>query len=109
TQNDVAYCYKLTKTYGTRYGYNGIGGLPTAVKSFPVLSPTTFSITLTQPANPAYFELNGLAQLRPLPVHAWKKYSISYLSTHQTDLGVLSVVDGPYKLTKFVLNQYARF
>jgi peptide/nickel transport system substrate-binding protein len=109
TANDVAYCFNLIKTYGKRYGYYGIGGLPTAVKSFTVRSPTTFSITLTRPANPAYFELNGLAQLRPLPAHAWKKYSIGYLSTHQTDLGVLSVVDGPYKLTKFVLNQYARF
>jgi peptide/nickel transport system substrate-binding protein len=109
TADDVAYCFNLIKTYGTKYGYYGIGGLPTAVKDFKVLSPTQFSITLSAPANPTYFELNGLAQLRPLPAHAWKKYSISYLFNHQTDLNVLSVVDGPYKLTKFVLNQYARF
>ncbi|HZS90738.1 MAG TPA: peptide ABC transporter substrate-binding protein [Chloroflexota bacterium] len=109
TADDVAYCFNLIKTYGTKYGYYGIGGLPTAVKSFMVLSPTQFSITLNAPSNPTYFELNGLAQLRPLPAHAWKKYSISYLFNHQTDLNVLSVVDGPYKLTKFVLKQYARF
>ncbi len=109
TASDVQYCFNLIKTYGAKYGYYGIGGLPTQVKSFTVLSPTKFSVTLTQPANPTYFELNGLAQLRPLPAHAWKKYSVSYLFNHQTDLTVLGVVDGPYKLTKFVLNQYARF
>lgn len=109
TADDVAYCFNLIKSYGTKYGYYGIGGLPTAVKSFTVLSPTKFAITLSAPANPTYFELNGLAQLRPLPSHAWKKYSISYLFNHQTDLNVLSVVDGPYKLTKFQLKQYARF
>src|SRR5579884_1969496 len=64
TADDVAYCFNLIKTYGTKYGYYGIGGLPTAVKSFMVLSPTQFSITLNAPSNPTYFELNGLAQLR---------------------------------------------
>ena len=109
TADDVAYCFNLIKGYGTKYGYYGIGGLPTLVKSFSVTSPTQFTIVLTKPVNPTYFLLNGLAQLRPLPAHAWKKYSISYLFNHQTDLSVLSVVDGPFKLTKFVLNQQARF
>ena len=109
TASDVAYCFNLIKTWGTKYGYYGIGGLPTAVKAFTVLSPTKFSVTLTHPANPIYFELSGLAQLRPLPAHAWKAYSPTFLDHHQTDLSVLSVVDGPYKLTKFQLNQFARF
>jgi len=109
TASDVAYCFNLIKSYGTRYGYYGIGGLPTQVKTFTVISPTKFSITMVKPLNPIYFELSGLAQLRPLPAHAWKKYTLTYLFNHQTDLNVLSVVDGPYKLTKFVLNQYARF
>ncbi len=109
TAADVQYCFNLIKSYGTKYGYYGTGGLPTLVAAFTVLSPTKFSITLTKSLNPVYFELNGLAQLRPLPSHVWKKYSISYLFNHQTDLGVLSVVDGPYKLTKFALKQYARF
>jgi peptide/nickel transport system substrate-binding protein len=109
TANDVAYCFNLIKTYGTKYAYYGIGGLPTLVKSFKVLSPYSFSITLSKSVNPDWFKLNGLAQLRPLPAHAWKKYSITYLFNHQTDPPVLSVVDGPYKLTKFVTGQYARF
>jgi peptide/nickel transport system substrate-binding protein len=109
TAADVAFCFDLIKQDGTKYGYYGIGGLPNLVKSFTVNSPTQFTITMTTSVNPEYFLLNGLAQLRPLPSKAWKQYSISYLSTHQTDLSVLSVVDGPFKLTKFVLNQQARF
>jgi len=109
TAADVAYCFSLIKSYGPKYGYYGIGGLPTLVKSFTVASPTQFTITLTKPINPTYFLLNGLAQLRPLPSKAWKNYSLDYLFNHQTDLSVLSVVDGPFKLTKFVLNQQARF
>lgn len=109
TASDVAYDFNLIKSYGTKYGYYGTGGLPTLVAKFTVISPTKFSVTLTKPLNPVYFELNGLAQLRPLPSRAWSKYSITYLFNHQTDLNVLSVVDGPYKLTKFALKQYARF
>ena len=109
TAADVAYCFNLIRTYGTKYAYYGIGGLPTLVKSFKVLSRYSFSITLSKSVNPDWFKLNGLAQLRPLPAHAWKKYSITYLFNHQTNPGVLSVVDGPYKLTKFVTGQYARF
>jgi peptide/nickel transport system substrate-binding protein len=109
TADDVAYCFNLIKQYGTKYGYYGIGGLPTLVKSFTVNSPTQFTVVLSKAVNPTYFLLNGLAQLRPLPSKAWKQYSISYLFNHQTDLSVLSVVDGPFKLTKFVLNQQARF
>jgi len=109
TASDVQFCFNLIKSYGQKYGYYGIGGLPTLVKSFAVLSSTSFVITLSQPLNPTYFELNGLAQLRPLPGKQWAKYSIPYLFNNQTNLQVLSVVDGPYKLTKFVLNQYARF
>ncbi len=109
TASDVQFCFNLIKRYGQKYGYYGIGGLPTLVKSFTVLSPTSFVITLSQSLNPTYFELNGLAQLRPLPSKQWAKYTIPYLFNNQTNLSVLGVVDGPYKLTKFVLNQYARF
>lgn len=109
TASDVQFCFNLIKAYGQKYGYYGIGGLPTLVTSFAVRSPTSFRITLSKPLNPTYFELNGLAQLRPLPYKAWKTYSIPYLFNNQTNLHVLSVVDGPYTLTKFVLNQYARF
>ncbi len=109
TADDVAYCYNLMKQYGTKYAYYGIGGLPNLVKSFTVDSPTSFTIVMTTPFNPSYFELNGLAQLRPLPSKAWKSYNATYLFNHQTDPQVLSIVDGPYKLTKFVSGQYARF
>jgi peptide/nickel transport system substrate-binding protein len=109
TANDVAYCFNLMKQYGTKYAYYGIGGLPNLVKSFTVNSPTSFTIAMTTPFNPTYFELNGLAQLHPLPSKAWKSYDATYLFNHQTDLSILQVVDGPFKLTKFVSGQYARF
>jgi peptide/nickel transport system substrate-binding protein len=109
TATDVLYCYNLMKEYGTKYAYYGIGGLPNLVKSFTVNSPTSFTIAMSKPFNPSYFELNGLAQLRPLPSHVWKNYNASYLLAHETDPATLSVVDGPFTLTKFVSGQYARF
>jgi peptide/nickel transport system substrate-binding protein len=108
TAADVQYCFNLMKQYGTKYAYYGIGGLPNLVKSFTVNSPTSFTIAMSRPFNPAYFELNGLAQLRPLPSKAWKTYDATYLLNHETDVATLSVVDGPFKLTKFVSGQYAR-
>ena len=109
TAMDVQYCFNLMKQYGTKYAYYGIGGLPNLVKSFTVNSPTSFTIAMSRPFNPAYFELNGLARLRPLPSKAWKSYDATYLLNHETDPATLSVVDGPFKLTKFVSGQYARF
>jgi peptide/nickel transport system substrate-binding protein len=109
TAADVLYCFNLMKQYGTKYAYYGIGGLPNLVKSFTVNSPNSFTIAMSRPFNPTYFELNGLAQLRPLPSKAWKNYDATYLLNHATDLATLSVVDGPFKLTKFVSGQYARF
>lgn len=109
TAADVAYCFNLIKQYGTKYAYYGIGGLPTLVKSFKVNSPTSFTITMSQAFNPTYFELNGLAQLRPLPSQHWKNDSLDFLVKHQTDMATLSVVDGPFKLAQFVSGQYARF
>jgi peptide/nickel transport system substrate-binding protein len=109
TATDVQFCYNLMKQYGTKYAYYGIGGLPNQVKSFTVNSPTSFTIVMNQTFNPLYFELNGLAQLRPLPSKAWAGKDATYLLNHETDLATLSVVDGPYKLTKFVTGQYAQF
>jgi len=109
TADDVAFCFNLMKEYGAKYAYYGVGGLPNQVKSFTVNSPYSFTIVMNQTFNPLYFELNGLAQLRPLPSKAWKGDSATYLLNHETDLATLSVVDGPYKLTKFVPSQYARY
>ncbi len=109
TATDVQFCYNLMKQYGTKYAYYGIGGLPNDVKSFTVNSPTSFTIVMNQTFNPLYFELNGLAQLRPLPSKAWAGKDAAYLLAHETDLATLSVVDGPYKLTKFVTGQSATF
>ena len=109
TADDVKFCFTMMKQYGAKYAYYGIGGLPNLVKSFTITSPTSFTIVMSKPFNPTYFELNGLAQLRPVPSKFWKGYDASYLAKHQVDPATLSVVDGPFKLAKFVSGQYARF
>lgn len=101
TATDAAYGFKLIQAFGPRYQNYDIGGMPTIVKSFKVLGAHRFRVTLKHPVNAHWFELNGLSQITPAPLFAWKQYSINYLFNHQTDPALVRVVDGPYKLSHF--------
>ncbi|WP_455384978.1 peptide ABC transporter substrate-binding protein [Acidihalobacter prosperus] len=108
TAADAAYGFKLIKDYGKRYMNYGIGGMPNIVKSFDVLGPHRFRVTLTQSVNAHWFELNGLSQIYPAPSN-WKKHSIDYLFNHQTDTSLVKVVDGAYRLANFAQGRELAF
>lgn len=98
------------------YCFAGTGGMPSDWQSVTALNATTLQITLKQPANPQWFELDGLAQLVPLPSE-WNKYPtnatkelqwINQVAAQPTN-PIYQVVDGPYSIEKIVNNQYYYF
>ena len=102
TAEDTLACLTLIRQYGPRYPNAGMGGIPNIIESAVVIDPRTLEITLKRSVNPTWFELNGLSQLFPVPAWRWKHYSIDTLSKLQDNPAMVSVVDGPYNLQRFV-------
>ena len=71
-------------------------------------------ITTTQPVNPLWFEINGIAQLSPIPKAVWDRYPNNMTQELKWIQSVANepfskwfkVTDGPYKLTKLVNDEY---
>ena len=105
TAADVVYSFQLIRADGLRYLNYGIGGMPDIVERMTVLGPHRFVIVTRRPVNPVWFELNGLSQLKPLPRFAWKGHSTAYLAAHEIDPRLVRVVDGPYRLQRFVMGR----
>jgi peptide/nickel transport system substrate-binding protein len=126
TAEDVAFTTNLLlqactmKNAPYSYGGCGFGGMPpvtghAALKGVQVVNPRTVVFTLTQPANPIWFELNNLGQIQPMPKALWDKGSVV------ADLNLLKkiyndptapqykVVSGPYKFASMVNNEYWKF
>ncbi|MGC8487225.1 MAG: peptide ABC transporter substrate-binding protein [Clostridia bacterium] len=94
------------------YCFASEGGVPSQWKSVTVNGPYTLTVSTTSPVNPTWFELNGLAQLVPVP-SAWDKYSSMTQELHFIDkLGneplnpIFKIVDGPYDISQYVPDQY---
>ncbi len=102
------------------YGGCGIGGVPPAtghalIKSVQAQGTDTVVFTLTGPANPVWFELNGLGQILPMPKAVWDRGS------YREDLALqqklyndptapeFKVVSGPYKFKNMVPNEFYTF
>ncbi|AOV17668.1 peptide ABC transporter substrate-binding protein [Acidihalobacter aeolianus] len=109
TAEDVAYDYHMIEKLGPKFPNYGTGGIPTLVKSFEVLGPYRFRITLKRPVNADWFELDGLGLLMPLPKQAWEHYSVKTMFNHMVDPSFFQVVDGPFKLQSFVQGRYVSF
>lgn len=109
TAEDVAYDYHMIEKLGPKFPNYGTGGIPTLVKSFEVLGPYRFRITLKRPVNADWFELDGLGLLMPLPKQAWEHYSVKTMFNHMIDPNFFQVVDGPFKLQSFVQGRYVSF
>ncbi len=109
TTKDVKFTFDLIKKLGKTYTAYGEGGIPNMVKSFTVLGPEQFQVTLTHPVNPTWFELTGLSQLVPYPAHIWSKYSVNEMWRQQSNPKFFSVVDGPYKVDQFKIGRYISF
>lgn len=109
TATDALACLELIRKYGQRYPNTGMGGIPSIIKNAQVLNPMTLQIILKKPVNPTWFELNGLSQIFPIPAWRWKHYTIAELSKAQDKPSMVSVVDGPYKLKRFIIGRSISF
>jgi peptide/nickel transport system substrate-binding protein len=105
TAADVVYSFDLIRAFGTRYLNYDIGGIPGIVRRITVRGPRQFVVVTRHAVDPDWFELNGLSQLMALPRFAWKGESVEGLYAHQTDPRFVRVVDGPYRLARFVLGR----
>jgi len=102
------------------YGGCGFGGMPPS-NATPVLTGAKavgsdqVVFTVNKPANPTWFELDGLGQIQPMPQSVWDK------GNYTDDLKLLAqvynqatapeykVVSGPYKFDTSVQNEYYKF
>jgi len=102
------------------------GDMPDNVTSWTATSPSTVVFHLTHSYNPTYFTDDSLAEIVPMPQHAWDKTSVSgsvgnydetakggvavydFLNKQSQDVSTYDtnplwqVVDGPFKLQQFV-------
>ncbi len=109
TAADVVYGWRMIARLGVAYPGYGSGGIPTLVKSVTALGPMRVRITLTGPVNPLWFIDNGLAQLTPLPAHAWAGLSLAELYQRQSEPGFFTVVDGPMRVERLDVGLDASF
>ncbi|WP_053958854.1 peptide ABC transporter substrate-binding protein [Sulfobacillus thermosulfidooxidans] len=124
TARDVVFTWQILKATSSGasnlpwgYGGAGTGGIPTDWASVVAKSPYTVVVTLKKPANPEWFEHNGLGQIEPVPAAIWDKYPHNMIAELQfiksvantPQASVYNVVDGPYHFTKMEPNQYWMF
>jgi len=95
TADDVKYYFELAVAMGPGWPLYGQGGLPQKVKSFDVLSPTQLRIVTTEKVNPAWFIYDGIADLTPLPRHAWAGRTLDEMYQGQSRADFFRPVDGP--------------
>ena len=109
TTKDIKYTYDFIKKLGPTYLHYGTGGIPTAIKQLKILGPEQFQVITTHPVNSNWFELVGLSQLQPFPVHAWGKYTVNQMWRRQSDPDFFKVVDGPFRVVSFKLGRHIIF
>jgi peptide/nickel transport system substrate-binding protein len=102
TATDVLACLRMIQEFGSRYANSGMGGMPDLITKAIVINARTVQISVKRPVNILWFELNGLSQLVPVPAWLWKKYSINTIFKFQDKPEMVSVVDGPYKLERYI-------
>jgi peptide/nickel transport system substrate-binding protein len=71
TSRDVQFWYNLVKANKSQWGAYSAGEMPDDIKSFTIVSPSTFRLDLTQAFNPGWFTGNQLSLITPLPQAAW--------------------------------------
>ena len=109
TADDVVFCWERIRILGDVYAYAGQGGIPDQVAQVRAINATQIDFTLKQPANPAWFTLNGLSLIYALPRHAWGDMGRDEMWRRQNDPTLANVVDGPFRLTEFHDDRYAAY
>jgi peptide/nickel transport system substrate-binding protein len=121
TAQDVVYDFELDAAASASnspfpYCFAGEGGMPTMWKSVQATGPYTVQITTSKPVNANWFELNGIAQLVPVPKQQWDRYSnmtqelnwIKSIANEPTN-PIYQVTDAAYLIKKAVSDQYYEF
>jgi len=118
TAQDVVYAWDIIDaasqpTAPWTYCLVGSGGVPNDWQSVVAKNPYTVVITTTQPVNPVWFELNGIAQIIPIPKSVWDVHhnmtkELNYINTigNSPTNPAFKVIDGPYGFGTFVDNEY---
>jgi peptide/nickel transport system substrate-binding protein len=125
TSRDVQFFWNLFVANKSYAGFYTPGEIPDNVKSFKVLSPSSFQLTLTRSFNPTWFNTNELGDLQAFPQQAWDKTSASspvgnydmtragadkvfkYLLSQAQSVNTYAtnpmwqVVDGPFRLLSY--------
>ncbi len=109
TADDVLYTWTMIRTLGHAFSNDGIGGVPENIADITAPDPHTVVITLRHRVNPDWFEALGLAQLTPIPRHAWSRDTIAEQQSLQSTASFYDVVDGPFRLVSLHLGRYAIF
>ncbi len=115
TSKDVLFSWNILKNTSASSAVwqncgAGVGGIPAEWQSVTAPNSHTVVITTTQPVNPVWFEINGIAQLAPVPESVWNQYptnmtkELTFIKSvaNEPFSKWFKVTDGPYKLTKFV-------
>jgi peptide/nickel transport system substrate-binding protein len=106
TATDVIYMVSLIRQFGPAFGGYGQGGMPNLLQTVTARDALHVRIVLTRKVNPEWFIYDGLAQIIPLPEHAWRGFSLDQMVQRQSEPSFYNVVDGPLKLAGFAPDQY---
>jgi peptide/nickel transport system substrate-binding protein len=98
---DVVYDIDLIRQLGPAYEDYGEGGMPNLIQSATATDPTHVRVVLTRNVNPTWFTYNGLAQIVPLPSHAWRQYNLDQMTQLQNTPAFFKIIDGPLQLVSF--------
>jgi peptide/nickel transport system substrate-binding protein len=71
TSRDVQFWYNLVKANKSQWGAYSAGQIPDSIKSFTIVSSSTFRLQLTHSFNPGWFTANQLSLITPIPQAAW--------------------------------------
>ncbi len=117
--------YKASSVSSAPWENSSVGGTSfDRIQSVVAKNATTLVVTITQPSNPVWVELNVLGYPTPVPVKIWNHYpdpsnpnlvnpadmtkELNWLlKVGRTPMAPqFRVVDGPYDVTKFVNDNY---
>jgi peptide/nickel transport system substrate-binding protein len=133
TSRDFTFLLNLLKANKKNWAAYLPGDIPDNVKAVKVANARTFTLVLDRAYSPIWFTGNQLSQLMPIPQHAWDKKSsggaignwdqtaagaravYNYLigeskkSSSYSSNPLWQVVDGPWKLSQYRTDGYAKF
>ncbi|MDQ1733310.1 MAG: peptide/nickel transport system substrate-binding protein [Pseudonocardiales bacterium] len=133
TTRDVEFWINLFRANKTVAAGYIPGEFPDNIKKFTAVDDKTFTLQLTEPYSPQWFNYNELAQIAPIPQHVWDKTSAAsavgnfdrtdasakqvykFLDSQASDTAsygknpLWQTVDGPWILSEYRSDGYSVF